>query len=1126
MATQATDRSGVYGHAPRRGPPYRASFGILWLAAALALTACGSGSSQGGNPAARATEVRTLATATLHLNGDPATPRGLARIVPDTDPLVKLGQVLFFSQTLGAGYDVSCGTCHHPDFAGGDGLSLSVGVSPANPAAVGPGRVIDPYRDLDPSGDGGPNMHRNSLTTFNAGLFDRALMFDGRVFVLDHESVPGGHGQRVRTPESGQNHDIQPLDGMMELTMKGPIVNDNEMRAFLYTDLATPADYREHLVQRLRGTVDTRYNPKHNAADRWLKLFRAAFSRPAGTAAELITMPNMQRALAAYINSQIFVDTPWRAFLEGDDAAISASAREGARLFLASRDQGGLACNACHHGDRFTDEDYHNVAFPQLGRGFNFSEHYDMGRWLATRAAGDEQAFRTPSLLNVARTAPYGHTGAFATLQELLVYHADPRRGVDRYDFALSGLEQFKDGKVSYPQAEQYTREAIARPGFAEAEALLPRRKLTRREVRDLVAFLETLTDRCVATPACIGQWTPREEDDPDGHLLVRNRPLGTPEYVDAQRPSDYVPSVPMHFPPLARRATFADVQGCDHHVGMGGNDGRSRFEQRSGKSFGLVDRHGYQADTWFNPQQSTLEVAMNGGGVSAAYLDDDCWPDLVYTGGAVSGMRFYLNKSGLRFSSARLLTGTVEPEHSGAAIADLNGDYRRELVLGNIKPGDVPVFSADGRGRYQQVAGLPMARPTFGISFAPLGERGNLYMYLGHWSGGTGTNGTSPALWRSDGENLYVWDGIARTTSAFVNQKFNFTPKFADFTGDGRMDLALTSDFLSSTSLRNVKDAGGGWHLERDTDHTVLTDENGMGSALLDLDNDGNLEWFVTSVSDTTGSVPANWGVTGNRLYRNASTTEKISFTDITDAAGVRHGYWGWGACAQDFNNDGFIDLFHVNGFGRIPDEVATSPEQLEQQKTYTEITAVQFQGKPPRLFINNGNGSFSEQAEQWGIAVPSEGRGVACFDYNRDGDVDIVIFDHSRTPQFFENRIGADAGRRFLNVRLVGAAPNTDAIGARVYVTADVGRGHGVQTQLRLAEANSNFNSQNLPDLYFGLGEAAVVDSVRIVWLGGAELTCRNLQVNQFLVIDQRAPPAGCSAASALPRPVTAAR
>ncbi|HUG72038.1 MAG TPA: CRTAC1 family protein, partial [Steroidobacteraceae bacterium] len=231
------------------------------------------------------------------------------------------------------------------------------------------------------------------------------------------------------------------------------------------------------------------------------------------------------------------------------------------------------------------------------------------------------------------------------------------------------------------------------------------------------------------------------------------------------------------------------------------------------------------------------------------------------------------------------------------------------------------------------------------------------------------------------------------------------------------------------------------------------------------------------------------------------------IAFTDITEQAGVRDGYWGWGACAADFNNDGFIDLFHGNGFGYIPDDVAISDLTRSLQLEYS-LTTSRFQGRSSRLFINNASGSFVEQAADWGIDAPSEGRGVACLDYERDGDIDLVVFDHSRRPQFFENRGGSGPGRRFMGIRLVGTSPNTDAIGARVFVTADVGHGRGVQTQLRLSEANSNFNSQNVPDLHFGLGEAAIVSQLRVVWPGGSELTCTDVPVNRFVVLDQRSP------------------
>lgn len=1078
----------------------------------LALAAChGGGDPPASAPAVREPsalddEVLGLAKTALGLTGDPASPRGAAQAVPDDDPLVKLGELLFFSRTLAAGYDVSCGTCHHPDFGGSDGLSIPVGVAPVNAATVGPGREVDAARDLDPAADGGPNMHRNTLTTFNAALFDRALMYDGRVHVLDDATVPGGRGQLVQTPESGQRSDPDPVSGLLEFTVKAPIVNNNEMRGFLYTEYGTAPEYRDHLIGRLRGTVDTQYDPDPNGPAHWLELFRLAFDSPGAAADELITTANVQRALAAYVASQIFVDTPWRDFLAGDLGAMSDDAKRGALLFFEAPADGGLGCAGCHAGDRFTDEEFHNVGFPQLGRGFLRADNTDLGHFLTTQAASDLNAFRTPSLLNVAETAPYGHAGSFETLEDAIAYHADPRAGVDTFDFSLSGLAQFRSLGIAYEDAEPHTRAAIEASSFAAAEPKLPGRALYPHEIIRLVAFLESLSDRCVTSSSCIGQWTPSAEEDPDGNMLVRDVSAGTPSNLDASSPEDYPAQISLAFPPTQPFATFPDVENCTDTLTANRNTGERAFTRQSDASFGLTDAHGFRYETWFE-YSPTFEITMIAGGISAAYLDGDCWPDLIFAGGD-TGMHTYRNLAGTGFETVALLRGITEPKYTGAGVVDLNGDYRRELVLGNFRIGDAPVYAQNDAGEYEQVAALPMTRTTFGISFAPLDASGYPYVYLAHWSG-NGTAGTAPALWKNDGASLSPWDGPAGTGSDAVDQRFNFTPQFADFTGDGLTDLVIASDFSTSATLRNVG-SGSGPKFENQTDDAVITDENGMGSALLDIDNDGNLEWFVTSIYDTRAPA-GNWGTSGNRLYRNASAPDRIAFEDITDSARVRDGFWGWGACAADFDNDGFVDLFHVDGFGYIPYSTGIGNDP---QAEYDEVTKDAFQAKPPRLFMNNGNGTFTEEAEAWNIADPSEGRGVACFDYDRDGDIDIVLLDHSTGLQFFENRAGSDSGRRFLNIRLVGAQPNTDAIGAKVYVTAAVGNGFGTQTQLRLSNGNSNFNSQNTPDLHFGLGQAAEASTVRVVWPGGGELVCTNVLSNQFLVFDERSGDAACPA------------
>ena len=140
---------------------------------------------------------------------------------------------------------------------------------------------------------------------------------------------------------------------------------------------------------------------------------------------------------------------------------------------------------------------------------------------------------------------------------------------------------------------------------------------------------------------------------------------------------------------------------------------------------------------------------------------------------------------------------------------------------------------------------------------------------------------------------------------------------------------------------------------------------------------------------------------MTGNRLYRNNSSGGDIVLENITDVAGVADGNWGWGACFADFNNDGFLDIFHVNGFGAIPDDVVSDENGVSLKERYQGI-AHEYLNSLPRLFINQGDGTFRDQAVQWGLMLPSDGRGITCLDYDRDGDMDVALLDHSKGLQF----------------------------------------------------------------------------------------------------------------------------
>ncbi len=1048
------------------------------------------------------------------LRGAPSDARDLEPVKPDQDSVVKLGQLLFFSHTLSGNLDSSCASCHHPHFGGSDGLSLSVGVAPQDPSIVGPERIVDPGRDGDPAADGGPNIPRNSPTIFNSAFFDRALTYDGRIAVTERAVAPGGQGQPITTPETGNGTDNSDADTLLEVQAKSPLAAHDEMRAYRSSGVENPDEYRRQLVARLRGersqALLSQDGPKN-----WRRRFKAAFgSSKNDSGNNLITLIRVQKALAAYEQSMTFVDTPWKSFVQGDDDAISSAAKRGALKFYKSFDEGGLACDSCHSGDFFTDENFYNIGFPQIGRGFQQSRNRDLGRWMQTRKPEHRYAFRTPTLLNIAKTAPYGHAGTFETLEQLLQYHANPSDQVGNYDFSLDSLPQFDDLPVEYPAAEKNTRAALGASSFQRIQNRLPGRHLTTDEVSDLKAFLNTLTDRCVDNSDCRSAWIPAPQEDPDGNMLVRGENPDRAERDSVPEMDNQQDRVALETPTQAPRSTFKELKHCERNPTTPNNTGSKEFKRTDrDPEFGMANGdgtprhpHGFTLSTWgaTSPDVKT-EPTMMAGGVTAAYLNDDCWLDLVYTGGEKSGLVFYENEGKNKgFSTLSLLSDNPGGLFTGSAVTDLNGDYRKEILFGNLLPGAVPVYAPDEEGVYHPAAQLSMTRHTFGMSFGDYNNDGYPDFYLAHWGGNTGTAATAPVLWKNNkGKNLQPIDQTAKTSPDHIGQTFNFTPAFADLNQDGHQDLLVASDFNTSLVLRNT----GNGSFKNVTDRDVITDENGMGSALGDFDNDGDQDWFVSSVFDSDGKAEGNWGVTGNRLYENTSSSSGISFKDVTKEAGVEDGGFAWGSCFADFNNDGWLDIFSVNGIGHIPEYVINNADSEGFGDAYVGITD-EFRNQPPALFINQGDGTFKRRTQEWQLDVPSEGRGITCLDYDRDGDMDISLLDHSTGLQFFSNQIGHGESDRFLNIRMVGEPPNTGALGAKIEAVAEIKKGENLQRQTRFIQGNSNFNGQSPPNSHFGMGDAKTVKELTITWPDQTRWECTAIHTNQFLVFDKRAP------------------
>jgi len=486
----------------------------------------------------------------------------------------------------------------------------------------------------------------------------------------------------------------------------------------------------------------------------------------------------------------------------------------------------------------------------------------------------------------------------------------------------------------------------------------------------------------------------------------------------------------------------------------------------------GLDYLHGFRNDT-----TSTVSVA----GVAVGDYDNDGWLDLYITQGDTGSNLLYRNQSQAgayafeNFSGIAGVAMSLDDKTCGPTFVDYDGDGDEDLFVGGVEDNPFKVFGNNGDGTFTDVtaaSGLSSIERENNISsaFGDYDHDGDLDLLVSHWTFSIGElpSGSTQHLWRNDGdgtfsdvsEETFVGDSLIESPGS----DFTFTPNFADIDNDADLDLLVVSDNGTSQVLLNNGDQGGGLYtFSNVTDETVITDEAGMGASVADFDNDGDLDWFVSSISEE-GSTTR----TGNRLYEN---TGNGIFSDITTDAGVRTGYWGWASCAADFNNDGLLDIFHVNGIS-----MGASAVYLDD---------------PSRLFIANGDGTFTEYSEPLGLVDHKQGRGVVCFDGDQDGDIDIFIANNGDTPSLFRNDGGNSLN--YLNVRLDSIAPNTSAIGARVYVSS------GGVTQMREVSAGGNYVSQNPTGQHFGLNSTDTVDDIRIVWPDQTETSRMGIAANQ---------------------------
>jgi len=382
----------------------------------------------------------------------------------------RIGRLLFYDKVLSGNKNISCGTCHHHNFAGGDGVSLGIG---EGGVGVGPDRTAGTGDDRIKK-----RIPRNAPSLWNLGHKDISVIFhDGRLTAADT------YGNGFNSP--AEEWLPQGLDNLLAAQALFPLTAQFEMAG----------NPRENEVA---GAIHDRPNAawpiiakRVRIIPEYANMFLQAFdniSKP-----EDISIVEIGNALGAFIAAEWqSYDSPYDAWLTG--TPLPDDAERGREVFFTS-----ARCAACHAGDLFTDQSFHALGLPSFGPGRTRvwdQISRDVGRMGKSNLQSDAYKFRTPSLRNVALTAPYGHNGAMPTLEAMIRHHADPAASAAAWTPDMAALPDVP----WLARADFNIREDSAEMARQKDAVSVRPIHLSENDISDLEAFLNALTGATALT--------------------------------------------------------------------------------------------------------------------------------------------------------------------------------------------------------------------------------------------------------------------------------------------------------------------------------------------------------------------------------------------------------------------------------------------------------------------------------------------------------------------------------------------------------------------------------------------------------------------------------------------------
>ena len=503
-------------------------------------------------------------------------------------------------------------------------------------------------------------------------------------------------------------------------------------------------------------------------------------------------------------------------------------------------------------------------------------------------------------------------------------------------------------------------------------------------------------------------------------------------------------------------------------------------------------------------------QIELMPGGVAALDYNRDGCMDIFFTNGATSpGLvkssafhnRLYRNNCNGTFTDVTDAAGVAGTGYSdGVAVGDYDNDGFPDIFVAGVDRNIL--YRNRGDGTFDDVtakAGLGGVDPRFGKMWSiaagwfDADNDGFLDLVVTNYVGWnpktepscglpgerfychpSNYQGRPNQIFRNNGDGTFTDMTDASGLGAAIGKGMGLA--FADFDGDGLMDIFVANDSLPNFLFRNL---GGFRFREVGFEMGVALPEAGrsiagMGADFRDADNDGWPEIVVT------GMVNDSF-----QLFRNLG--KSAGFDDFTAQAGLASStrkLTGWSAALFDFDNDGLKDLFFANAHFPELGRLLSGPAALANS-----------------VFRNLGKGRFEDVSASAGadLATPAFHRGAAFADFDGDGRVDVVVTAVGSEARLFRNV--TPGANHWLAFRLRGVKSNRDGIGARIRVTLADGR-----VLFNHATTSVGYASSSEPLVRFGLGAASEAREVEVVWPSGRRQRLAAVKANR--VIDLREP------------------